>query len=328
MEKVAGARILVTGGSGFLGKYVMAALSALGADPIPLSRAHGYDLRNEAEALQAVLYFHPDIVVHLAATVGGIGANMAAPATFFRDNMLMGMNVAHAAAVGRSKLVAVGTICSYPAFCEIPFKEEDFWNGYPEPTNAPYGVAKKALFVMMRAYRRQFGLHYAYLVPCNLYGPGDNFEENVSHVIPAMIRRFVEAKEADAKTVTCWGTGRATRSFLFAADAAKAVAKACAGLDYDDIVNLPGTEEVAMATLAKTVANRTGYTGKIEWDAKRPDGQERRMVDGARARKLLDWKPETQLEDGIRMTVDWYLEERKRKGPAAAAKGPPDVEGT
>lgn len=322
MEKLEGSRILVTGGSGFFGQYVTAALAAAGADPIPLSRSHGYDLRSDAEALQAVLYFHPEVIVNLAATVGGIGANMASPATFFRDNMLIGMNVVHAAAVGRAKMVNVGTVCSYPAYAEIPFKEEDFWNGYPEPTNAPYGIAKKALSVMMSAYRRQFGLRYAYLVPTNMYGPGDNFDPDTSHVIPAMIRRFVEAKERKAESVSCWGTGRATRSFLFAADAAKAVVKACAGFDFDGIVNLAGAGEIAMATLAKKVADRVGYAGKIEWDAKRPDGQERRAVDGTRAKKMLGWAPETEFDEGLRMTVDWWLEQRKRMASVPAKEKP------
>lgn len=312
MEDLSGARILVTGASGFLGQYVMAELSAGGADPIPLSRKFGYDLRNEAEALQAMLYFHPDIVVHLAATVGGIGANMARPATFFRDNMMMGMNVVHATAVRGAKLIMIGTVCSYPGNTPVPFKEEDFWNGYPEPTNAPYGIAKKALFVMMKAYQREFRLRHTSLVPCNLYGPGDTFDENRSHVIPAMIKRFVEAKESGAERVSCWGTGMATRSFLFAADAAKAVLEACRRPPHGDLINLPGAGETAMSDLAEAVKREVGYTGLVDWDAAKPDGQERRMVDGTRAEKILGWRPTTPFKRGLEVTVRSYLEARKR----------------
>ncbi len=307
-----GARVLVTGGTGFLGKFVMAALQAQGATAIPISKRLGFDIRNEAEFQGALLIEKPDIVVHLAATVGGIGANMANPATFFDDNMQMGMNVVRGCARAGCKLVTVGTVCSYAKHTPVPFREEDFWNGYPEETNAPYGIAKKAIHVMCEAYRKQFGLSYAYLVPANMYGPHDNFEEKSSHVIPAMIRRFVEATEAEAPEVTCWGTGKATRSFLFAPDAAKAIAIACAKLDDDKIVNLPGSEEVTMKKLAETVARILRYKGKILWDPTRPDGQPKRAVDGTRARQLLAWAPETMLQDGLELTIEWYLEVRKK----------------
>jgi GDP-L-fucose synthase len=313
MEKLLdGARVLVTGGTGFLGKYVMAALAQQGAKAIPISRRLGYDLRNEAEVLQAFLIERPDIVVHLAATVGGIGANMLNPATFFKDNLVMGVNIVHAAAMAGCKLVAVGTICSFPKDCPTPFREEDFWNGYPEETNAPYGIAKKAIHVMCEAYRKQHGLHYGYLVPCNLFGMADNFDEKSSHVIPAMIRRFVEAHEAEAPEVTCWGTGKATRSFLFAPDAAKAIAIACAELDSDKIVNLPGSEEITMKRLAETIAKILKYKGRINFDATRPDGQPKRLVDGTRARQMLGWAPETTLHDGLEQTIDWFLELRRK----------------
>lgn len=313
MDSISGRRVLVTGGTGFLGQYVCHELEAMGAEPVPLSRRSGFDFRNEAEALSAVLFIKPDVVVHLAGVVGGIGANMAAPATFFRDNMLMGMNVVDAAAKARAKLVMVGTVCSYPKDCPAPFKEETFWDGYPEPTNAPYGIAKKALFVMCRAYRMQHGLKYAYLIPTNLYGPCDNFSDDTSHVIPALIRRFVEAKEKSLKDVSCWGTGKATRSFLFVHDAAKAIATAAAKLDHDDLVNLPGGEETSIAALAALIAKVCGYAGKVSWDPSKPDGQPRRLVDGARAEKLLGWKPRVRLEEGIRATVDWYLSEGRRR---------------
>lgn len=202
--------------------------------------------------------------------------------------------------------------CSYPKHCPTPFREEDFWNGYPEETNAPYGIAKKTIGVMCEAYRKQYGLQYGYLIPANLYGMGDHFEEKVSHVIPAMIKRFVDAVEAEAPEVTCWGTGKATRSFLFAPDAAKAIAIACAELDSDKIVNLPGSEEITMKKLAETVAKILKYKGRLNWDATRPDGQPKRLVDGTRARQMLGWAPETALQDGLEQTIEWYLELRRK----------------
>lgn len=312
-QTLLGAKILVTGATGFLGKFVSAAIAEQGGTVIPISKSLGFDLRNEAEILQAICFDKPDIIVHLAATVGGIGANMASPATFFRDNMIMGMNVVHAAAIAGCKLINVSTTCGYPKHCKTPFKEEDFWNGYPEETNAPYGIAKKAIQTMCEAYRKQYKLQYGYLIPANMFGPGDNFEEKTSHVIPAMIRRFVEAAEADAPEVTCWGTGKATRSFLFAPDAAKAIAIACAELDSDAIVNLPGSEEISMKALAALVAKLCKYKGTIEWDSTKPDGQPRRALDGTRARALLGWAPETTLAQGLEQTIDWYKESRKKK---------------
>lgn len=307
-----GVRILCSGGSGFLGRNVCAQMAEGGARVFSVSRSTGYDLRNEAETLLSILAVHPDAIVHLAATVGGIGANMASPATFFRENMLMGINVVHAAAVARAKLVFVGTLCSYPKDgIELPFKESDFWMGFPEETNAPYGIAKKALLVMCQAYRKQHGLRFGYLVPANLFGPGDNFNENTSHVIPALIRRFAEAKEVDVKEVTCWGTGNATRSFLYVKDAAIAITRATETLDYDGPVNLSGTREISIKELAELVAKAVGYKGKILWDSSKPDGQPKRSVDGTLAEKLLEWRPETPLEQGIQETVDWYLSSRK-----------------
>lgn len=311
-ELLQGAKILVTGATGFLGKFVMAAITDQGGVGVPISKSLGYDLRNETEVLQALLIYQPDIVVHLAATVGGIGANMASPGIFFRDNILMGINVVHACAMANIKLIAVGTICSFPKHCPTPFKEENFWNGYPEETNAPYGIAKKALHVMCEAYRKQYGFHYGYLVPCNLFGPGDHFEEKVSHVIPAMIKRFADAVEANAPEVTCWGTGKATRSFLFAPDAAKAIAIACAELDSDQIVNLPGSEEISMKKLADLVAKLCKYKGEINFDPTKPDGQPKRLVDGTRARTMLGWAPGTTLHDGLEMTIEWYMGTRKK----------------
>jgi len=308
---LSGACVLVTGGSGFLGRYVCAMLEDAGAQAISVSRRSGFDLRNEAEALTAVMATKPDIIVHLAAIVGGIGANMKSPATFFRDNLSMGMNVIHAAAIARTRLICVGTLCSYPREgIEIPFKEADFWMGFPEETNAPYGIAKKALLVMCQAYQKQHGLKYGYLVPSNLFGPADNFDDNSSHVIPALIRRYAEALESDAKEVVCWGTGKATRSFLHVRDAAKATVLACSSLDYDGPVNLGGTQEISMKDLAKLISDAVGYKGKTKWDHSKPDGQPRRAVDSALVEELLKWKPETSLEDGIKETVEWYVSSR------------------
>lgn len=306
-----GARVLVTGASGFLGQYVMATLSSAGAEGIALDRKLS-DLRNEAEVFQAVLYYHPDIIVHLAGVVGGLGANVGMPGTFFRDNMTMGMNIVHAAAVGKVKLVTVGTASSYPKECPVPFEEESFWNGEPDVLKAPYGMAKKALLVMLQAYHRQFRLPFTYLVPANLYGPLDRFEEGRAHVIPALIEQFSQAKEAGMKEVVCWGSGQATRSFLFANDAAQAIATACGAPDFDDIINLPGTDEIRIADLAALIAKMVGYEGKILWDEMKPEGHPRRALAGARAQKLLGWQPTTTLEEGLRMTVEWYQETKKR----------------
>lgn len=308
------ARVLVIGGTGFLGQYVCHEVEAAGGEAISVSRRRGYDLRNEADALSVLLLSKPDVVVHLAGTVGGIGANAAAPATFFRDNMLMGMNVVHAAALARTRLIMVGSVCSYPKDAVPPFKEEALWNGHPEETNAPYGIAKRALLAMCRAYRKQHGLSFGYVIPANLYGPGDRFGES-GHVIPALIRRFFEGKDKGLKEVVCWGTGKPTRSFLFVHDAAKAIALAAASLDDDDPVNLPGSSEISIADLAALVAKLCGYAGKITWDPSKPDGQPRRALDGARAEKLLGWKPKISLEDGLRAMIDLCL------------SGPPVAEG-
>lgn len=308
--RIGGSVILVTGGSGFLGSHVVSRLEEADAVVYSVSRQTGYDLRNEKDAMAAVLAFSPDIVIHLAATVGGIGANMVSPGTFFRDNMKMGMSVVEACSVAKVKLVTVGTVCSFPKIVPIPFKEEDFWSGFPEETNAPYGIAKKALFVMCQAYRKEFGLRYSYLVPTNLYGPRDQFDDKVSHVIPAMIKRFVQAKEKNLPETVCWGTGKASRSFLYAADCADAIIRAVDGVDYHDIVNLPGSEEITMFDLAQMVARLVGYTGAIRWDSTKPDGQPRRAIDGTRARKVLGWEPSTPLEKGVRATIEWYLRNR------------------
>jgi GDP-L-fucose synthase len=319
---VAAKTVLVTGATGFLGRHVTELLARRDFRVFPVSRALGYDLTAPQAAFRAMLAVRPDVVVHLAARVGGIGANMTAPADFFRDNMQIGMNIIQASSDGGARLVMVGTVCSYPKDCPLPFKEEDFWNGYPEPTNAPYGIAKKALLVMMEAYRKQYGLKGCYLVPANLFGPGDNFDPRSSHVIPALIRKFVEAKEAGVRQVDCWGTGKATRSFLYVADAAEAILRAVEReLDHEGLVNLPGGPSVSIEELASIIAGLVGYEGAIFWDRSKPDGQPLRAIDGQKAQKLLEWKPTMPFADGLKKAVDWYLEFRsgryaKEKAPA------------
>lgn len=288
----------------------MAELSDLGAQVLPLSKKNGYDLRNENEVLQAILASHPDILVHLAGTVGGLGANMGQPATFFRDNMLMGMNVVHAAAVGKVKLVTVGSAASYPAGLEVPYHEDAFWDGAPDPSTGPYGIAKKALLTMMQAYRKQYKLRFAYLIPSNLYGPGDVCKGIVSSVIPSLMERFLDAQELGEKEVSCWGSGKAVRSFLFAADAAKAIALSCISLDQDEIVNLPGAGEVSIGEVATMIGKMVGYKGKILWDRTKPEGRGAVILDGTRAKDLLDWEPTTKLEDGLKLTLSWFCQNR------------------
>jgi GDP-L-fucose synthase len=249
----------------------------------------------------------PDVVIHLAAEVGGIGANMARPGRFFFANMAMGLHlVDHGRRCGIDKFVHVGTVCAYPKLAPIPFREEDIWSGYPEETNAPYGVAKKALFVMLDAYHRQYGMNSAVLVPVNLYGPGDNFDPETSHVSPALIRKCEEARLRGNQEIVCWGTGRATREFLYVDDAAEGIVRAAEVLDVPTPVNLGGGEEIAIAGLVRTIADACGFTGSIRWDATKPDGQPRRALDTSRARQALDWHATTSFSYGLRATVEWW----------------------
>lgn len=291
---------------------MVSALEAAGAQAIPLLEKKHYDLLNESHALQAVLMTRPDILVHLAGVVGGLGGHLGQPATLFRDNMLMGMNVTHAAAAGKVKLITVGTLASYPDGATEPIREESLWDGYPEGWTAGFGIAKKALLSMMQAYRRQHRLRFAYLIPSNLYGPGEPNKGAASSVIPALINRFMEAREKKLPEVTCWGTGKAIRSFLYAADAAKALATASAVLDQDDPVNLPGSEERTIGETAAMIAKLVGYEGKILWDENKPSGRQYGVLDGTMAKDLLDWEPETKLADGLKHTVSWYEGLRKK----------------
>jgi GDP-L-fucose synthase len=300
-------RVVVTGGHGFLGSFVVEKLRAAGAREVVVPRSQVHDLRIQSEALRLYTDSRPDIVIHLAAVVGGIGANRANPGRFFYDNAMMGMNMIEAARIaGLDKFVCAGTICSYPKFTAVPFREEDFWNGYPEETNAPYGLAKKMLLVQLQAYREQYGLHGIYLTPVNLYGPRDNFDLETSHVIPALIRKCLEAKQNAADEIVAWGTGNATREFLYVEDAAEAIVLAAEKYSKPALVNLGSGEEISVRDLLETIRWLVGSTAVVRWDASRPDGQPRRCLDTSRAAAEFGWRAKTSLRDGLRKTIDWY----------------------
>jgi len=304
-------RIVVTGGAGFLGRAVCRTLRERGvpADRIVVPRRRDFDLTVETDGARLYDEARPDVVIHLAAEVGGIGANMAHPGRFFFANMAMGLHlVEHARRHGLTKFVHTGTVCAYPKHCPVPFREDDIWNGYPEETNAPYGVAKKAIFVMLDGYRREYGLASAVALPENLYGPGDNFDPASSHVIPALIRKCEEARVAGADEVVCWGTGSATREFLYVDDAAEGIVRAAEVMEEPVPINLGGGAEIAIRDLVVTVAAACGFTGRIVWDASKPDGQPRRGLDISRARKLLGWEPQQDFDAGLGNTVAWWRE--------------------
>jgi GDP-L-fucose synthase len=313
---LASERILVTGAHGFLGRHVVEALKFAG---VGAPNAKGelltptreeLDLCDEDQVDDWFDQVKPSVVVHLAAVCGGIGANMAEPGRFFYDNMQMGLNVIHYAMLAHAKKVlVVGTVCSYPRDCPTPFREEDFWNGYPEATNAPYGIAKKALLVMLQAYREQYGLNGIYLIPANLYGPGDNFDPKTSHVIPALIRKFAEAKASGAKSVELWGTGNATREFLYAEDCARGIVYALQRYDSGEPVNMSSERVISIRDLAGMIQKLVGFNGEIVWDASKPDGQANRSVSSFNAWALFDWVHCTPTLDGLRKTIEWYQNE-------------------
>lgn len=305
-------RIVVTGGAGFLGRSVCRVLRERGVEPgrVIVPRSREFDLTVEADVRRLFDTVRPEVVIHLAAEVGGIGANQAHPGRFFFANLAMGLNLVEAARrSGIEKFVHTGTVCAYPRNCPVPFREDDLWNGYPEATNAPYGVAKKAIFVMLDAYRREYGLRSAVTVPVNLYGPGDDFDPASSHVIPALIRKCEEARLASSAAITCWGSGTATREFLHVDDAAEGIVRAAEVLEDPLPVNLGGGEEISIRDLVSKVAAACGYTGRIEWDASKPDGQPRRSLDISRARALLDWSPRRDFQSGLADTVRWWREQ-------------------
>ncbi len=297
----------MTGGSGFLGRRVVAELHESGASEVFVPRSAEYDLRTTDGIERVLTDGSPDVVVHLAAVVGGIGANRAHPGRFFYENAIMGIELMERARqAGVAKFVAVGTVCSYPKFTPVPFSEGDLWNGYPEETNAPYGLAKKMLLVQAQAYREEYGFDAIYLVPVNLYGPGDNFDLATSHVIPALIRKFVEAREAGAPEVECWGTGTPTREFLYVDDAARGIMLATERYDGAEPVNLGSGQEISIRDLATKIAELVGYEGRLVWDSSKPDGQPRRRLDVSRAEREFGFRAEVGLDEGLRRTVDWY----------------------
>jgi GDP-L-fucose synthase len=290
---------------------VVDALRARGVEPVvPRSREH--DLRKDSDITRLLATARPEVIIHLAAVVGGIGANRENPGRFFYDNLIMGTQLIEGARLaGVAKFVAIGTVCSYPKFAPVPFRETDLWNGYPEETNAPYGLAKKMLLVQAQAYREQYGFNGIFLLPVNLYGPRDNFDPQSSHVIPALIRKCVDAVQAGAPEIVVWGTGRATREFLYVEDAAEAIVLAAEGYDGPEPVNLGTGSEISIQDLVGLIARQTGFTGRIVWDAAKPDGQPRRMLDTARAAEYFGFVAKTSFEEGLRKTIDWYRSSSK-----------------
>jgi len=324
-SSLVGARVVVTGGAGFLGRAVVERLRARGVADVIVPRRRDYDLTHEADVARLYQSTRPDVVLHLAAEVGGIGANQANPGRYFYANMAMALHlIEEARRVGLRKFVQVGTICAYPKHTPVPFREDDLWAGYPEETNAPYGIAKKAAMVMLDGYRRQYGLASSYLLPVNLFGPWDNFDPATSHVIPALIRKCLEAAERGDTAIECWGTGSASREFLFVDDAAEGIVRAAERLDDPIPVNLGTGCEITIRELVHLVAGACGFAGEIRWDPRKPDGQPRRCVDASRARELLGWRAETELAEGLRRTVAWYREHRAHRAghnPSLAGGG-------
>ena len=307
-----GRRVVVTGGAGFLGRVVVEKLRALGAD-VAVPRSRDYDLTRPGVAEQLLADTVPTHIVHLAARVGGIGYNQVAPAPLYLDNLLMGTHVIEAARMAPTveKTVLLGTVCSYPKFTPVPFREESLWDGYPEETNAPYGIAKKAHLIHAQVNRQQYGQKFAYLIPTNLYGPGDKFHPSVSHVIPARIKGCVEAKEQGDQKLSVWGTGTASREYLFVDDAADALVIAAEHYEGSEPVNLGTNREITIRETVELVAKMVGYDGELVWDPTKPDGQPRRRVDPGRAEALFGWRAQMPFEEGLRRTIDWYLANRE-----------------
>ena len=306
-------RTIVTGGAGFLGRHLLARLSARGIEPyIPL--IEDWDLTRADDVARLFAEIEPELVIHLAAEVGGIGANRANPGRFFYANLMMGAHIIEQSRLsGLRKLVLIGTICAYPKFTPVPFKEEELWNGYPEETNAPYGIAKKTLLVGAQAYREQYGLDAIYLLPVNLYGPGDNFDLESSHVIPALIRKMVEAQQEGRREVVLWGDGSPTREFLYVEDCAEAIALAAERYDGAEPVNIGTGSEIPIRELAETIAELTGFDGELVWDTSKPNGQPRRMLDTTRAERLFGFRAGTPLRTGLERTIAWYREHPARR---------------
>ena len=300
-------RVVVTGGRGFLGRVVCRKLAERGCPNVGVPAHHDYDLSTEEGVRWMYADFQPEVVIHLAAEVGGIGANREHPGRFFYSNLAMGLNlIEHARRGGIKKFVQAGTVCAYPKITPVPFREEDIWNGYPEETNAPYGIAKKSLFVMLDAYQREYGLQSAVVVPVNLYGPGDNFDPKSSHVIPALIRKCVEARNRGDASMICWGTGSASREFLYVEDAAEGILRAAEVMEVPTPINLGTGREITIRHLVELIAKFTRFEGQILWDPAKPDGQPRRCLDTSRAQKLLGWSAQMDFETGLKETIAWY----------------------
>jgi len=305
-------RVCVTGGAGFLGSFVLAALQQRGATQVFVPKIEEYDLVNPADIQRMYDEARPDIIIHLAALAGGIGANRARPADFFYINLMMGVQLMHEAwRRGVEKFVAIGTVCAYPKFTPIPFREENIWDGYPEETNAPYGLAKKMLLVQAQAYREQYGFNAIYLLPVNLYGPRDNFDLQTSHVIPALIRKYIDAQEKGQKEVVLWGDGSPTREFLYAGDAADGILTAAERYNGSEPVNLGSGQEMRIKDLSELIARLTGYQGKLVWDTSQPNGQPRRALDTSRAAEYFGWRASVPFEEGLRQTIAWYRESQR-----------------
>lgn len=310
-------RVVVTGGSGFLGSHVVSVLRGRGAGEIFVPLRETYDLRHHDAILDLLNDTRPTLVIHLAALVGGIGANRAHPAEFFYDNLMMGTQLLHESwLAGVDKFVAIGTVCAYPKYTPIPFREEELWNGYPEETNAPYGLAKKMLLVQSQAYREQYGYNSIFLLPVNLYGPGDSFDLESAHVIPMLIRKCLEAGQRGDDTVVAWGDGSPTREFLYVEDAAEGIILASERYDDSDPVNLGSGNEISIKDLLMTIARHTGFTGRIEWDTTKPNGQPRRALNTDRAYERFGFRATTDFDEGLRRTIEWYRQTQAEKQAA------------
>ncbi len=311
MSRLGDKRIAVTGGAGFLGQYVVKKLGERGCRNIFVPRSRDYNLVDGDAVKRLYRDARPDIVIHLAAVVGGIGANSENPGRFFYENLMMGVQmIEQGRLAGLEKFVALGTVCAYPKFTPIPFREDDIWNGYPEETNAPYGLAKKMLLVQSQAYRQQYDFNSIFLLPANLYGPGDNFDPKSSHVIPALIKKVFDAKDRAERHITVWGTGRATREFLYVDDAAEGIVLATEMYDGSAPVNLGTGSQISIRELAGLICELSGFNGKLEWDTSKPDGQPRRTLDVSRAKSEFGFEAKTNIRDGLRMTIDWYRDNK------------------
>jgi GDP-L-fucose synthase len=309
-------RVVVTGGAGFLGGYIVKGLRERGCKNILVPKIEDYDLVNMTDIVRMYDNMRPDIVIHLAAVVGGIGANREHPGEFFYKNLMMGVQLIEQGRIRNiEKFVAIGTICAYPKFVPVPFKEENLWNGYPEETNAPYGLAKKMLLVQSQAYRAEYGFNSIFLLPVNLYGPGDNFDPKSSHVIPALIKKCVDAIESGDDHIDCWGTGTPSREFIYVADAAEGILLATEHYNGVEPVNIGAGFEITIKELVEKIVKIMGFKGEIRWDSSKPDGQPRRRLDVSKAKKYFGFEAKTSFEEGLKATIDWYVSKRNALGP-------------